>query len=49
METLFCDLSEFYTFDRNNYKMEDLFLDLQTFKDQFKEAYESIRNESYPD
>ena len=49
METLYCDLSEYFVFDKNKYQMEDFFSDLKTFNFQFTEAYESTRREDYLD
>nr|CAD7397298.1 unnamed protein product [Timema poppensis] len=35
MEKIYSDLSEFYVFDKQKYSMEELFLDIKTFKDAF--------------
>jgi hypothetical protein len=35
MESLYADLSEFYTFDKQKYSLEEFFTDVKTFKDAF--------------
>nr|CAD7407354.1 unnamed protein product [Timema cristinae] len=39
MEKIYSDLSEFYVFDKQKYSMEELFLDIKTFKDAFIQAH----------
>jgi len=45
METLYNDLSDYYVFDKQKYTLEEFFGDIKTFKDKFKQAYESILKE----
>lgn len=35
MDSLFTDVSEFYSFDKQKYTVEEFFGDLKTFKDDF--------------
>ncbi|CAH1164833.1 unnamed protein product [Phaedon cochleariae] len=38
VETLYSDLSEYYSFDKLKYSLEEFFMDLKVFKDSFIEA-----------
>ncbi|XP_026682784.1 protein diaphanous, partial [Diaphorina citri] len=40
MMTLYGDLAEFYTFDKNIYTLEEFFTDIKTFKDSFYQAWQ---------
>ena len=45
METLYAELAEYFVFDKQKYTLEEFFSDIKTFKDQFKQAYDSIIKE----
>merc|ERR1712156_426271 len=45
MERLYAELSEYYVFDKAKYTLEEFFGDIKTFKDQFKQAYDSMLKE----
>merc|ERR1719362_2143180 len=45
METLYADLAEYLVFDKQKYTLEEFFSDIKTFKDNFKQAYDSILKE----
>jgi len=45
MDSLFSDLSEYFVFDRRKYTMEELFVDIKTFKEKFKEAHAALKEE----
>jgi len=38
MESLYADVSEFYSFDKQKYSLEEFFTDIKTFKDAFLQA-----------
>lgn len=40
MMTLYGDLAEFFTFDKNIYSLEEFFTDIKTFKDAFYQAWQ---------
>merc|ERR1719295_1194019 len=45
MEKLYAELAEYFVFDKQKYTLEEFFSDIKTFKDQFKQAYDSIIKE----
>jgi len=45
METLYAELAEYFVFDKQKYTLEEFFSDIKTFKDLFKQAYDSILKE----
>lgn len=45
MEKLYAELAEYFVFDKQKYSLEEFFSDIKTFKDQFKQAYDSIIKE----
>ncbi|XP_040571681.1 protein diaphanous isoform X5 [Lepeophtheirus salmonis] len=45
MGTLYNDLSDYFVFDKMKYTMEEFMGDIKTFKDQFKDAFDSITQE----
>ena len=42
---LYTDLAEYFVFDGSKYQIEELFRDIKHFKEQFKKAQNSIREE----
>ena len=45
MEKFYAELAEYFVFDKQRYSLEEFFSDIKTFKNQFKQAYESIIKE----
>jgi len=45
MESLYAELAEYFVFDKQKYTLEEFFSDIKTFKDLFKQAYDSILKE----
>ena len=45
MEKFYAELAEYFVFDKQRYSLEEFFSDIKTFKDQFKQAYDSIIKE----
>ena len=45
MESLYAELAEYFVFDKQKYTLEEFFSDIKTFKDMFKQAYDSILKE----
>ena len=43
LESLYTDLAEYFVFDKQKYSIEEFFGDIKMFKDQFKEAFEKIK------
>lgn len=42
MDILYTELSEFFTFDKQKYPLEEFFADVKTFKDNFIQAHKDI-------
>ena len=45
MDSLYCDLADYYVFDKQKYSLEEFFGDVKLFKDKFKQAYSTIIDE----
>lgn len=45
MERLYKDIAQYYAFDPKKYTMDEFFMDIKSFKDQFIEAYnDNVKN-----
>ena len=45
LDSLYSELADFFVFDKQKYSIEEFFGDIKMFKDQFKDAYEKIKEE----
>ena len=45
LDCLYSELASYFVFDKQKYTCEDFFSDIKVFKDQFKFAYDKIRED----